>query len=248
MNDIEITIPAGGAKRLLTAGKRHTRNIVVTAEGGEGYDQGYTEGYDDGYYYGYENGYADGEESGVQNGLESGMAVAYDTFWDAFQDNGNRTNYQRAFAVGWTDSNYNPKYPFVCGNLYEATEMFFESKITDTKVPITLSNTRADSMFYKCTELRRVHLLICENVLRWSTTFRECAKLEEINIQGEIGTSIDISPCPLLTAASVQSIIDHLKDLTGQTAQTLTFHATVGGKLTAEQKAAISAKNWTLVY
>jgi hypothetical protein len=46
----------------------------------------------------------------------------------------------------------------------------------------------------------------------------------------------------------MQSIIDHLKDLTGQTPQKLTFHATAGGKLTDVQKAAITAKNWTLVY
>ena len=51
-----------------------------------------------------------------------------------------------------------------------------------------------------------------------------------------------------LTAESVQSIIDGLADLTGSTAQTLTLHATVGGKLTDEQKATITAKNWTLVY
>jgi endonuclease I len=47
---------------------------------------------------------------------------------------------------------------------------------------------------------------------------------------------------------SVQSIVDALKDLTGATAQTLTFHADVGGKLTDAQKATITAKNWTLVY
>lgn len=224
MTEHNITLAVGATKVLHTAGTYCDRDIVVTAEKGDGYDNGYNEG------------------------LEAGKKAEYDAFWDMFQENGNRVNYQRAFAIGWTDSNYNPKYPIVCGNVYEATEMFESSKVTDTKVPITLRNTRADSMFYKCTKLRRVHLLICENVLRWHTTFRDCAKLEEINIQGEIGTSVDISPCPLLAAASVQSIIDHLKDLTGATAQTLTFHATVGGKMTDEQKVAIAAKNWTLVY
>ena len=36
--------------------------------------------------------------------------------------------------------------------------------------------------------------------------------------------------------------------LTGSTAQTLSLHADVGAKLTDAQKAAASAKNWTLAY
>lgn len=51
-----------------------------------------------------------------------------------------------------------------------------------------------------------------------------------------------------LSSESIQSIIDCLADLTGGTAQTLTLHATVGAKLTDEQKAAVAAKNWTLAY
>ena len=50
-----------------------------------------------------------------------------------------------------------------------------------------------------------------------------------------------------LTDASVQSIIEGLADLTGVEAKTLTLNG-VGASLTDEQKAAISAKNWTLVY
>lgn len=50
-----------------------------------------------------------------------------------------------------------------------------------------------------------------------------------------------------LSDASIQSIIDGLADLTGDTAKTLTLNG-VGASLTDEQKAAISAKNWTLVY
>ena len=51
-----------------------------------------------------------------------------------------------------------------------------------------------------------------------------------------------------LSDASIQSIIDGLADLTGQTTQTLTLHADVGARLTEEQKASATAKNWTLAY
>lgn len=79
-------------------------------------------------------------------------------------------------------------------------------------------------------------------------SFWDIPLLEEVRFSGCIGKSLEIKDSPLLSVASVQSIIDCLKDLTGATAQTLTLHATVGGKLTDAQKAAISAKNWTLVY
>ena len=60
--------------------------------------------------------------------------------------------------------------------------------------------------------------------------------------------SISFSNSSKLSDLSIQSIIDGLVDLTGGTAQTLTLHANVGAKLSDEQKATITAKNWTLVY
>ena len=41
---------------------------------------------------------------------ESGQKAQYDEFWDNFQDNGNRTNYSRAFGKYWNDAIFNPKY------------------------------------------------------------------------------------------------------------------------------------------
>lgn len=42
----------------------------------------------------------------------AGQKNAYDAFWDAYQQNGNRTNYEYAFAgIGWTSESFKPKYP-----------------------------------------------------------------------------------------------------------------------------------------
>lgn len=49
-----------------------------------------------------------------------------------------------------------------------------------------------------------------------------------------------------LDDATIQSIIDGLADLTGGTAQTLALHANVKARLTEEQLAAITGKNWTI--
>lgn len=104
------------------------------------------------------------------------------------------------------------------------------------------------SMFSANSALHTIDkLILSESGLAVDLTFTGCLKLENIVIEGKIAANINMSACPL-TAASVQSIIDALKDLTGSTTKTLTFKSDVGAALTDTQKATITAKNWTLVY
>lgn len=64
--------------------------------------------------------------------------------------------------------------------------------------------------------------------------------------RGTISIALSFAYCSLLTAESVQSIIDGLADLTGGTAQTIEFHSTISNSLTDEQVLQIAAKNWTV--
>lgn len=74
-----------------------------------------------------------------------------------------------------------------------------------------------------------------------------CASLVDVEIvPNTISCDIRFNSA-YLSDASIQSIIDGLADLTGGTAKTLTLNG-VGASLTDEQKATISAKNWTLAY
>ena len=83
----------------------------------------------------------------------------------------------------------------------------------------------------------------------YNSTFYRCAALETVRFKaGVIKYNLSFAESPNLTTETIQSIIDGLADLTGGTAQTLTLHADVGAKLTDAQKAAASAKNWTLAY
>lgn len=77
--------------------------------------------------------------------------------------------------------------------------------------------------------------------------FMNDPSLKHIEIVGVINETFNVRWSPLLSDASVQNIIDVLADLTGQTAKVITFHADVFDKLTDEQKATITSKNWTLV-
>lgn len=191
---------------------------------------------------------------GTEEGYESGKKSQYDAFWDNYQDYGKRNQYVYAFAqVGWTDSTYAPKYPIV-GYSYGLQQAFTNaSNITDTKVPLILQNGSMRATFNLCDILKRIPSLVLQvRTTDTTSTFNGCSNLEEINVvcegEGGFATSVNLAQSSKLSAESVQSIIDALVDLTGATAQTLTFHATVGANLTDTQKAAISAKNWTLVY
>lgn len=256
MSEINITIPGGTSKRLLTEGKLCDKNIVVTAEGG-GVDDRYDEGYDD------------------------GKQAQYDGFWDTYQQNGNRKDYVNAFAgVGWNDATFKPKYniaPTTANNIFSQTGITDLVKcLNDAGVSFDLSNWNGDGYVVTSSKhLQTLPLLDCRKATKLTYLLFNCdvlrsvekiilksdgsqtigayflkllPKLEEIRFDGSIGNSFEIKDSPLLSVASVQSIIDHLKDLTGETTQTLTVHGDVGAAMTPEQKAGIIAKNWTLVY
>ena len=152
----------------------------------------------------------------------------------------------------WNDEIYSPKYPIVCGNssVYTADGLFARSLITDTKVPITISGTRADTIFQDCTELKRIPSLTFENVVRFTTSsFRQCRELVEMNVYGEINVGgMDVSASTKLNHDSLMSIINALKDFSGTGGTyTVTFGKTNLEKLTDAEKAQATQKGWTLL-
>lgn len=175
--------------------------------------------------------------------FEAGKQAEYDAFWDTFQENGNRTNYQNAFWT-WDGAIFKPKYA-ITGLLLQA---FQNSAITEVKVPIVSGNSSCQGLFYKCANLVRVESLDMTEATNTTNMFYTCFALEEIRFEGRIPIGVGFPHSNLLSAESVQSIIDHLADLRGAATQTLTLHKAVGARLTEAQKATITAKNWTLVY
>lgn len=72
---------------------------------------------------------------------------------------------------------------------------------------------------------------------------RECSALEDVEfVPNTIKISISFDYCPLLTAKSIQSIIDGLA--TVETAQTLTLHSNV--KILQSQVDSANEKGWTV--
>lgn len=92
-----------------------------------------------------------------ESGLAAGKKLEYDTFWDAYQDNGALENYSYAFSGrGWNDTTFNPKYNI---SATTASNMFSFSQIGDLEnllkqngvKLITHNATKTEAMFYHST-------------------------------------------------------------------------------------------------
>lgn len=100
--------------------------------------------------------------------------------------------------------------------------------------------------FFQCNNLRSIKgKLDVTSCTSFPNSFYMCYALEDVEFAKEsINAGIQFGQSSLLSDASIQSIIDGLA--TVETQQTIAFHTDVKAKLTEEQKATISAKNWVL--
>ena len=177
--------------------------------------------------------------------FDAGKRAEYDAFWDAFQENGARTDYQNAFCgVGWTNEVFKPKYPF--GTITNVYQMFRGSHINDdlTKFNIDVSNVvNADYLFYSswftkigvfgvqsnrgmnttfgsCTYLETIEKIKSVAATVFDSTFDRCLALRNITFEGEIANDISFKDSTLLTKDSITNIINHLSDTaSGKTLQ-----------------------------
>lgn len=82
----------------------------------------------------------------VAHVFEAGKQSEYDRFWDSYQENGKRGNYQWAFAgIGWNDQNFKPKHDIIATWGYSGSDMFHSSEITDLKQALDNSGTELDT-------------------------------------------------------------------------------------------------------
>ena len=189
----------------------------------EGYWNGYGEGYgaamsevedtiqgawNEGWGMGYEVGYGEGTENGI---LIAGY-IAKQEFWDKFQDYGNRTDYQYAFAgLSWTEENLTPYYDISETTLSNAYMMFAKGTVANLKdiFPqlvvngsqyMFLSNTAVTDLgtivlydeaygtFSGCSKLKNIDNLVIawsnSGAKDYSSTFNGCSSLENVTVSG----------------------------------------------------------------
>ena len=256
MSKFSMTIPSGTTRTFPTAGKYCDKDISITATGGN-YDKGVTDGIEAGKQAEYDAFW----DMYQQNGERKEYSYAF------AGEGWNDTTFQPKYSIAPTKTvhMFSASHITDLVNLLKDAGIDFDlskdisaqylvqgnSYLQTLPVLDCTSKQHINYFLYEATVLRSIEKLILKDdgSQKFNTySFYKLPALEEIRFAGTIGNSLEIKDSPVLSDASVQSIIDHLKDLTGATAQTLTLHATVGANMTDEQKAAITAKNWTLVY
>lgn len=183
---------------------------------------------------------------------DAGKKAQEDTFLEQYQQSGNRRQYLYAFAYPhWTDELYKPKYSIKAQNESSLANLYYYSAITDTIVEIDATPAyTSNSLFNNATALKTIRKIIVTERNQFNSWFNNCGELENINIEGVIGKSIDFTPCTKLSKASITNIVECLS--TTASGQTVTFSETAvetafGSADSAEWQSLISTKsNWTI--
>lgn len=252
---------------------------------------GYIRGYSEGEIKGREQGLTVGEEQGkaevytqiepinaqlenTLNGTDTGGKSYYDEFWDFYQQNGNRTDYQYGgFAgVGWTDETYKPKYPvkpiYAYGmytgcrltNILDIdtskatsiTNLFYVCRFLERVGIISaVSSSDATNVFSYCAELKTIDKFIVTEQLPYSNAFFNCTSLENLTIEGVIGQDgFDVQWSTKLSNDSIISIINALSTTASGKSVTLSkvaVESAFGSTASEEWISLINTRsNWTI--
>lgn len=120
---------------------------------------------------------------------------------------------------------------FDCGELLEIPKFNF-SKITEIA-----------NLFQNCTKLNKIDAIDLSNITRTYYAFRNCSSLKEFLPTG-LKVSFDLSSSTAFERENLVTVLNNLG--TPTTTQTLTIGSTNLAKLTEEDIAIATQKNWTL--
>ena len=193
----------------------------------------------------------------------------YDQFWDAYQQNGNRTEYGRLFTRAWTDEILQPKYKI---KPQKADNMFYEGGVVNALANaewLDLSKSTSASSFARfssiqecslyipvcatlqqafenCISLTKLRLTGISETCVFTGCFNYCRGLTELTLGGTVGQSIDLHWSPL-SKDSILSCFSVLSDTaTGNTAS-FQKKAVNAAFSTDEWNALVASKpNWTI--
>ena len=124
----------------------------------------------------------DGMAAEIPDVYAAGQQSEYDAFWDAYQDNGNRTDYEAAFSgTGWTSKNFKPKYDMAIGRGY--TMFTRNTVITNTEdmpnnVKLDMSNMTSASYIFAESSIEHIGTISSTN--SYYSAFVNCYRLVTI--------------------------------------------------------------------
>ncbi len=148
---------------------------------------------------------------------EQGKKSQYDEFWDNYQNEGNRTNYDYSFARdGWTEDTFKPKYDI---KPTTGLAMFYFCKIVDLRgvlknqgVTLDLSKVINFANFFQGSRIEYIGAVdITGATTAVSSLFQQCYFLKEVSelIVKETNTfsNTTFGNCESLYAIKISGII-----------------------------------------
>ena len=118
--------------------------------------------------------------------------------------------------------------------------------VTNINVPKLGNNVNTIyQCFNNCYNLQETPNWDLSNVTTTTNAFKYCYSLVKFNMYG-MKVSFSLSDSTLLSESELVKIFNNLADLTNSSSQTLTLGTTLLAKLTDEEKAIATNKNWTL--
>lgn len=234
----------------------------------DGWGIGYNDGYDSGHLIGneegYTKGYSQGDSAGYSRGYSEGaFPLSFISgYLYLFRNAVFPENYDFTFKINESIVEYGAQGLFWGANLRSikligenpAHTVDFNSAFRETNAleAVDLSEfkykvSKWSYAFLTASALKYIYgdldFSECTEATHWITS---ALLLEEIRfVPGTIKISLPCYTNPKLSADTIESIIDGLADLTGSTAQNVSFHSSIIAKLTPEQLDRIAAKNWT---
>lgn len=172
-------------------------------------------------------------------GIEDGRKTENDTFWDRFQQEGNRQIYIQAFSYDYFDNRiFKPKYQI---KPTDATQMFYKNQVLSGEVEgvinIDFANcTNFQQVFQDFNKITRLGVIDMSKATTATNAFAFCSglvtidkiimsettpivgftgvtNLKNVRFEGVIAKNISFKACPL-TVESTISVLTHLANYT----------------------------------
>lgn len=175
-----------------------------------GVDEVYQNGFDYGNTLGYTKGKSDGlydgKQQGIAEGIEQGKKAEHSDFWDAFQSNGERVNYYRAFAnhnsassaLGWNETTFRPKYDLrptgIAQGFMYLSVSDLEEHLNKCGIVLDLQNCTSLQQTFQLATITVFPILHLKKATELGNVFGSCTKLHTVRkIIFESGTTASFS-------------------------------------------------------
>lgn len=178
--------------------------------------------YAEGEKVGYNAGHSSGYEEGKAAGYEAGREAEYDAFWDVYQQNGNRTNYENAFSgSGWNVDNFNPKYdmkPTVGSSIfyrfdydrYGSRTLDLVERFNECGVELDFSNVTGLSYGFQNARISHIGVVDATSCSTLTGAFINCywlAKIDKLVVKDSLTFSNTFNNCDALKEIIIEGVI-----------------------------------------